>query len=731
MRMIIAVLFAVFITEISVAQSPQKMKFQAVARDNSGNILANRRVSFKISILSGSASGAVAYSETQDGLSTNTFGLVEMEIGNGTPETGVFSSVNWGTNSYFVRVEMDPAGGSAYQVLSTSQLLSVPYALHAKTAENVDDADADPFNEIQSLSISGDQLTLNKGGGTVSLPSNGGGLTLPYSGIVSSENSAFTVTNTGSAIYGYSSSASGSSNGIYGSSDSPGGTGVYGDAPVTAIQGSAYSESEKNSRGVSGYTLSLGDNSSGVYGLAMNTEGFVYGVRGETNSSKGAGVYGKTNGNVGGSGVFGVAISSNGTGVKGQAPAMAIDGFASSTTELATGVSGIVQSAVEYSSGVYGKATASNGYVFGVRGETNSNNGAAVWGISNATSGAASGLMGFAHSPDGYGVLSYGLTTGIKGIAESFTLKGVGVYGTAYSNENGTCGVYGIAENGIGDTYGVYGESYSSSGTGIRGINKRMSGTTFGIEGVVFSPDGYSGYFTGPKFYVNGRVGIGENLPLAGLHIRGHSYPESFMFLEADNGFDAGIRLYEGSTAQWHIFNNAAGGGLHIYNSAVKTAIFAKQSNSYVGIGHTNPAYQLHVGGDAAKTTGSTVWIISSDKRLKDVTGDYLKGLNEIALLNPVKFRYKTGNIRNLPSEKEYVGFIAQDVKEIFPESVSLSADGYYDMDIHAINVALVNAVKELKAENEKLKEENRIRDMRLEKLEKILSGYTAKYESK
>jgi hypothetical protein len=535
--------------------------------------------------------------------------------------------------------------------------------------------------------------------------------------------------NTGSAIYGYSSSASGSSNGIYGSSDSPGGTGVYADAPVTAIQGSAYSESDQNSRGVSGYTLSLGDNSSGVYGLAMNSNGFVYGVRGETNSSKGAGVFGKTNGNVGGAGIFGVANSSHGTGVTGQAPTMAIDGFASSTTELATGVSGIVQSGVEYSSGVYGKATALSGYIFGVRGEINSDNGAGVWGISNATSGAASGLMGFAYSPNGFGVLGYGPATGIQGIAESFTLKGVGVSGIAHSKENGTCGVYGHAGNGSGNTYGVYGVSYSSSGTGVRGINEKMSGTTFGIEGVVFSPDGYSGYFTGPKFYVNGRVGIGEILPSAGLHLRGTGFPNSFMYLESNNGQDVGFRLYEGSTAQWHIFNNAAGGGLQIYNSAVKTAIFAKQSNSFVGIGHTNPAYQLHVGGDAAKTTGSTVWIISSDKRLKDVTGNYLKGLNEIALLNPVKFSYKTGNFRNLPADKEYVGFVAQDVKEIFPESVSQSADGYYDMDIHAINVALVNAVKELKAENDKLKEENRIRDMRLEKLEKILSAYMANNE--
>lgn len=118
------------------AQSPQSFRYQAVARDNSGNVLANQNVSFRISILSDSVSGTAAYSETHTGLSTNSFGLVELEIGKGTPETGTFSSIDWGSSSYFVKNEMDPAGGSAYQVLSTSQLLSVPYALYSQKSGN-------------------------------------------------------------------------------------------------------------------------------------------------------------------------------------------------------------------------------------------------------------------------------------------------------------------------------------------------------------------------------------------------------------------------------------------------------------------------------------------------------------------------------------------------------------------------------------------------------------------
>jgi uncharacterized protein (TIGR02145 family) len=115
------------------AQSPDAFKYQAVARDASGNILANTAVSFRISILSGSVTGTVVYTETHTG-TTNSFGLVDLEIGKGTNPIGTFSGIAWGDNTYFVKVEMDPAGGTTFQDMGTSQLLSVPYALHAKDA---------------------------------------------------------------------------------------------------------------------------------------------------------------------------------------------------------------------------------------------------------------------------------------------------------------------------------------------------------------------------------------------------------------------------------------------------------------------------------------------------------------------------------------------------------------------------------------------------------------------
>ena len=113
------------------AQSPQKMSYQCVVRNASGTLVTNQMVGIKISILQGSASGTAVYTETLTP-TTNTNGLVSIEIGGGTG----FDAINWSAGPYFLKTETDPAGGTNYTITGTSQLLSVPYALYAKSAAN-------------------------------------------------------------------------------------------------------------------------------------------------------------------------------------------------------------------------------------------------------------------------------------------------------------------------------------------------------------------------------------------------------------------------------------------------------------------------------------------------------------------------------------------------------------------------------------------------------------------
>jgi len=119
------------------AQAPEKMSYQAVVRDASNMLVANQTVGIQISILQGSATGTAVYEETHAPLS-NDNGLVSLEIGSGTVLSGVFSTIDWSNGPFFIQTETDPTGGTNYTISGTSQLMSVPYALHATTATSLE-----------------------------------------------------------------------------------------------------------------------------------------------------------------------------------------------------------------------------------------------------------------------------------------------------------------------------------------------------------------------------------------------------------------------------------------------------------------------------------------------------------------------------------------------------------------------------------------------------------------
>jgi hypothetical protein len=194
MKSIFTFLVAVLLTASVFAQSPEKMSYQAVVRDLSNNLVTNQAVGMKISILQGSISGTSVYEEIYNpNPTTNANGLVTVEIGGGVPLSGTFSTIDWSAGPYFIKTETDPTGGTNYTITGVSQLLSVPYALHSKTAETITggltETDpifvASPANgitsgdimnwnnkldaESQILSISNDTIYLT-GGSFVKLP---------------------------------------------------------------------------------------------------------------------------------------------------------------------------------------------------------------------------------------------------------------------------------------------------------------------------------------------------------------------------------------------------------------------------------------------------------------------------------------------------------------------------------------------------------------------------------
>ena len=166
-KLILSLVAIATIAITSFGQAPEGFKYQAVVRDAGNTILNNQAVGMQMTIQQGSIGGTTVYQETF-APTTNAYGLVNLEIGSGTVVSGDFTTIDWSAGPYFIETAVDVTGGTSYAVMGTSQLMSVPYALHANTAENVtndlvDDADADPANELQDISLTGSDLTLSSG----------------------------------------------------------------------------------------------------------------------------------------------------------------------------------------------------------------------------------------------------------------------------------------------------------------------------------------------------------------------------------------------------------------------------------------------------------------------------------------------------------------------------------------------------------------------------------------
>ena len=241
---IFALLFCIIIS----AQAPEKFSYQAIIRNASNALVTNANVGMKISILKTSSAGTVVYSESQTAM-TNINGLVSIQIGAGTPITGTIAGINWSADSYYIKTETDPGGGTAYSIAGTTQLLSVPYALYSK----------------------------NSGSGS--------GFTLPYIGAANNASSLFEVTNNGvgKSIAGINTSTTANVSAVTGtvSSTTPG-------SYATGVRG----ESNGNNGNGVGVWGSNVDDGFGVYGTSPNG----YAVIGETTTGTAGDFYSPSTG---------------------------------------------------------------------------------------------------------------------------------------------------------------------------------------------------------------------------------------------------------------------------------------------------------------------------------------------------------------------------------------------------------------------------------------------------
>lgn len=361
----IILLFALILGfSISIqAQAPEAFQYQAIARANNGLPITNQSIAIRISLISGSTTGAIVYVETH-APSTNQFGLFTLEVGQGTVANGAFNTINWGASGHYLKVEMDETGGTAYQDMGTMQLLSVPYALHAASVDNADDADADPNNELQSLSITGNSLSISNGnavtlpsgggstqslskiGNTITL-SNGGGSIILNDDINNNELQNLSLTGSTLSISNGNSVTIPNGNSLDNAYDFGGagaGRAITADAGEVAITSSIpnglalrvdntntgsglISNTTNASNTFSPIQANTNSSSNAAAGIIGNSTGTAWGVAGQAagNSNAEAAIYGSNLRTVGGHGILGVGF--NGVvGETGQSTGFAVYG---------------------------------------------------------------------------------------------------------------------------------------------------------------------------------------------------------------------------------------------------------------------------------------------------------------------------------------------------------------------------------------------------------------------
>lgn len=196
---ILSILSFLFISESLLAQSPQGFNYQAVARDISDEIIKDEFVSIRFWILEDNDTGSPVYRETHQSVYTGVNGVLTLTVGAGSSDVGDFSTIDWGAKDYFIRVDLDANGGSNFSQMGTSRLLSVPFAMYALKSGDGNGGDdwgnqliqhdatligtgttSDPLsvntNQVntdeQILSISGTQLSISNGN-TISIPTGG------------------------------------------------------------------------------------------------------------------------------------------------------------------------------------------------------------------------------------------------------------------------------------------------------------------------------------------------------------------------------------------------------------------------------------------------------------------------------------------------------------------------------------------------------------------------------
>ena len=664
------IVFFLIIANQFMAQAPQGINYQGVARNASGLALSNQNIGLQIDILNGSSSGTSVYSETFN-LTTDANGFFDLIIGTGTPVLGTFSAIDWATgNGKWLAVSMDAGGGTSYQLIGTSQLVSVPYALYAKNTalkagngivisnDSIINTGSHSLIAGSGITISNDSVINMQPDKIVSIDT--------ITGIkVSGSYPTFTLTNTKpnqvvSITAGTGIGISGTYPTFTVNNTAPTGWTINGNAGTTS--GTNFiGTTDDNDVVIKRNNIQSGLINNSLFNTSWGVRALNYAATGGANTALGYfSLYSNTTG--GGNTATGhEALNANTTG-----------GFNNAT----------------------GYATLQNNTIGGYN---TANGGYALYSNvagSNATA-VGYGAMYFSNNKT-TAFTSYNVAVGYEALyGSTIPANNTGNYNTAvgYTSLFNTTSGYDNTCIGYSSLYNVT-TGFANTAAGMNSLLNNTTGgmnTAIGFQALLNNTTGLYNTATGP-------TALNDNT--SGGHNTATGY-EALFFNTIGNqntatGYDAlynatgsnntGMGTYSGTVITTGSNNTALG-----YNAQVPTATASNQ----VRIGDVNISY-----------AGIQVaWTVTSDMRWKDQVRGLPYGLNMINKLRPVDYIRK-----NNQTKTREIGFIAQEVDSVlkvlgYKNQGMLTKDdnGYMALRYNDFIPVLVKGMQEQQSQIEEL----------------------------
>src|ERR1035437_6577576 len=649
------------------AQIPQTMSYQCVVRNSNGVLVTNQSIGIRMSIMQGTTTGTMVYQETYNpNPQTNANGLLSLEIGGGLAITGTFSTIDWASGPYFLKTETDPTGGTNYTIVGTTQLLSVPYALYAKTSGNAFSGNYNNLTNKPTLfngtwaNITGKPTTL-AGYGITDGMSNAHVANGITSAMIGNWNMAFSWGNHVGLYRPISYVPAWGE--ITGRPTSLAGYGITDAVNTTDNQIIGGIKTFTNDLSINGLTVGRGKGfiSSNI---ALGNQALYSNTTGSSNTAMGTQSLFQNTTGYNNTGIGYTALYLNTSGYKNTASGYATLYFnttgynnsASGYAALYYNTTGYENTGVGFQtllSNTTGSSNTSNGYkalYSNTTGSFNTANGSQAlfsntWGTGNTANGTQtlySNTTGGDNIAIGYGALLSNTT------ADDNTAIGCSALGwNTTGGQNTATGFYALSDN-------ITGNRNTADGVDVLRSNTIGSDNTGNGWEVLF-------YSTGDRITAIGSQALYYSTTGSDNTANGYQALNS----NTTGSFNTAV----GSQA---LSNNSTGNNNTAIGNLARVLSPGMNNATAIGSGAiVNASNKVRIGNtDVSVIEGQVAFTSASDLRLKKNIKDLATGLEFITKLRPVEYQMRKGD------DKINYGFIAQDIEKLVGTNNSLLTIG-------------------------------------------------------